>query len=117
MAIRATSAYAPIRLHRAVASRAIVNIRRLVLDVDKAVGMPSIVEIAEAIERVSGTEGVNIAVTEIDVETVGMEITVEGTDIDFTSLERAIEKVGAALHSVDEIAVGSRIVEHVPRSR
>jgi hypothetical protein len=94
-----------------------VNIRRLLLDVDKALEIPSILEIAEAIEGVGGVEGANITVTDIDVETVGMEITVEGENVDFPELEATIVKVGAALHSIDEIVVGRRVVERVPRSR
>jgi uncharacterized protein len=94
-----------------------MNIRRLLLDVDKAIEMPTILEIAEVVEGVNGVDGANITVTDIDVETVGMEITVEGEHIDYPALVEAIEKVGAALHSIDEIAVGNRVVEHVPRSR
>jgi uncharacterized protein len=37
-----------------------MNIRRLVLDVDKAIGRPSIVEIAEAIANIKGIEACNI---------------------------------------------------------
>lgn len=89
----------------------------MLLDVDKARETPSILEIAEAIDAVPGVDGFNITVTDIDVETVGMEMTVEGDDIDFEALDLAITRVGAALHSIDEIVVGSRIVERVPRSR
>lgn len=94
-----------------------MNIRRLLLDVDKAIDRPSILQIAEALENVRGVEGVNVTVTDIDVETVGMEVTVEGEDIDFPGLEDAIERVGAALHSIDEVVVGQRVVDRVPRSR
>ncbi|MDA8286023.1 MAG: DUF211 domain-containing protein [Actinomycetota bacterium] len=94
-----------------------MNIRRLLLDVDKALEIPSILEIAEAIEGVKGVEGANITVTDIDTETVGMEVTIEGDHINYTDVERAIVKVGAALHSIDEIVVGGRMVERVPRSR
>lgn len=94
-----------------------MNIRRILLDVDKALEIPSILEIAEAIEGVSGVEGANITVTDIDVETVGMEVTVEGDNINFDELKEAIVRVGAALHSIDEIVVGTRIIERVPRSR
>jgi uncharacterized protein len=94
-----------------------VNIRRLLLDVDKAVERPSLLEIAEVIEKVPGVEGANITVNDIDAETIGMEVTVEGEHIDYPALEEAITKVGAALHSVDEVVVGNRTVEHVPRSR
>jgi hypothetical protein len=51
-----------------------MNLRRLVLDVDKAIARPTLIDMAEAIERVAGVEGFNITVTEIDVETVGTNI-------------------------------------------
>ena len=94
-----------------------MNIRRMQLDVDKAVARPDLLELAEAIDAVSGVEAINITVTEIDIETVGMEVTVEGESIDAAQLVRAIEKAGAAVHSVDEVVVGSRIIERVPRTR
>jgi uncharacterized protein len=74
-------------------------------------------ELAEAIDGVPGVEAVNITVTDIDIETVGTEVTVEGDNIDVAALTAAIEKAGAALHSFDEIVVGTRIVERVPRAR
>ena len=53
-----------------------MNIRRLVLDVDKAISKPTVPELAEAICRVEGVEAVNITVTEIDIETVGFNVTI-----------------------------------------
>jgi hypothetical protein len=94
-----------------------MNIRRLVLDVDKAIRQPELIKIAEAIEEVAGIEGVNITVTEIDIETIGMNITVEGIQIDHEVLIRAIESTGAVVHSIDELAVGDRLIEGVPRQR
>jgi hypothetical protein len=94
-----------------------MNIRRMQLDVDKAIARPDLLELADAIEMVSGVEGLNITVCEIDLETVGLEVTVEGEQIDAQGLIKAIEKVGAAVHSIDELVVGSRIVERVPRTR
>jgi uncharacterized protein len=85
-----------------------MNIRRMQLDVDKAVARPDLLELAEAIDAVSGVEATNITVTEIDIETVGMEVTVEGECIDAAQLVRAIEKAGAAVHSVDEFKCASR---------
>jgi uncharacterized protein len=73
--------------------------------------------LAAAIERVGGVEGVNVTVTEIDLETVGMDITVEGTEIDHVALLARIEQAGAVVHSVDQACVGERIVEGVVRSR
>lgn len=94
-----------------------MNVRCLQLDVDKAIARPDILELAGAIEAVPGVQGVNITVTDIDLETVGTEVTVEGDNIDVPALVSAIEEVGAAVHSFDEIVVGNRIVERVARVR
>lgn len=94
-----------------------MNIRRLQLDVDKAIARPDLLELAATIDSVSGVEALNITVSEIDLETVGLEVTVEGDSIDATQLIQRIEKAGAAVHSIDEIVVGERIIERVPRTR
>jgi uncharacterized protein len=94
-----------------------MNIRRLVLDVDKAVSRPSVIDIAKAIEESPNVEGVNVTVTEIDIETVGMEITIEGQKLNYDTIVKAIESTGAVVHSVDELATGSRVVERVSRKR
>lgn len=94
-----------------------MNVRRLQLDIDKAVARPALLDLAEVIDAVAGVEAVNITVTDIDVETMGTEVTVEGDNIDTGALFTAIEKIGAALHSIDEIVVGERIVNRVPRVR
>jgi hypothetical protein len=94
-----------------------VKIRRLLLDVDKAVARPSVVELARAIGAAVGVEAVNVTVTEIDVETVGMNVTVEGDAVDYDAVVAAIEAAGAVVHSVDEVVVGSRTIETVERRR
>jgi hypothetical protein len=94
-----------------------VNIRRLVLDVDKAIARPSVIEIAEAISSCNGVEALNITVSEIDVETVGMEVTIEGENLNYQQILKAIESTGAAFHSLDQIICGERIIEHVKRQR
>ena len=94
-----------------------MNVRRLQLDVDKAVQRPDLLELAEAIDGVPGVEAVNITVTDIDIETVGTEVTIEGDGIDIPALVAAIEKAGAALHSIDEVVVGNRIIDRIPRAR
>lgn len=94
-----------------------VNVRRLQLDVDKAVARPDLLDLAQAISVVSGVEAINITVTDIDVETMGTEVTIEGDNIDVNGVFTAIEKTGAALHSIDEIVAGDRIINRVPRIR
>jgi uncharacterized protein len=94
-----------------------MNIRQLLLDVDKAVARPSLIEIARAIDVCRGVEAVNITVEEIDIETVGMNITIEGDKLDFDEITKAIESTGAVVHSLDEIAIGQRIIPRIARVR
>ena len=94
-----------------------MKIRRLALDVDKAVKNPSVVELAKAVQDARGVEAVNITVTEIDLETVGMDVTVEGEEIDYEALIKAIESAGAVVNSIDQIAAGSRTIEGATRQR
>ncbi len=94
-----------------------MKIRRILLDVDKAIARPAIVDLAQQIDSVAGVQAVNITVTEIDIETVGMNVTIEGDDIDYAALIKAIEDAGAVVNSIDQIVTGDRIVEAVKRTR
>jgi hypothetical protein len=94
-----------------------MNIRRLVLDVDKALARPSLIEIAQAISTCAGVESVNITVTEIDVQTVGTDIAIEGQGLRYEAILEAIESTGAVVHSIDQLACGERIIERVERTR
>lgn len=102
---------------RKVAVELKMNIRRLVLDVDKAISRPTILEIGDAIETVPGVAGFNITVTEIDIETVGMDVTIEGEQMSYEALVKAIEKTGAVVHSIDQLVAGTQVVERVKRER
>jgi uncharacterized protein len=94
-----------------------MNIRQLLLDVDKAVVRPSLLEIAAAIDECNGVEAINITVEEIDIETVGMNVTIEGDSMDYKEITKAIESTGAVVHSLDHIAIGQRIIPHIVRIR
>jgi len=87
------------------------------MDVDMAVKRPSLIDLAQAISQCAGVEAVNITVEEIDVEIVGMDVTIEGARLDYDTLIQAIESVGAVVHSVDQIVAGDRLIERVPRVR
>ena len=89
----------------------------MLLDVDKAIQQPEIIDIAEAIDAVRGVTGLNITVTEIDVQTVGMDVTVVGEGLDVSALIRAIESTGAVVNSIDELAAGEQLVEPIARQR
>ena len=94
-----------------------MNVRRITMDVDKAVQRPDLVDLAGAIDAVAGVSAFNITVGNIDIETVSMDITVEGERLDVGAIVKAIENAGAAMHSIDEIVVGDHIVELVRRTR
>jgi hypothetical protein len=94
-----------------------LNVRRFVIDVDKALKTPTLIEIAEAIHSCTGVQSSNITVTEVDQETMGTNITIEGEGLNYEEIVRAIEHSGAVVHSLDQVVSGERILEHVPRSR
>lgn len=94
-----------------------MNIRRLVLDVDKAIIRPSLLELGRAIESVKGVQGVNITVNEIDLETVGTNVTIEREEMGYQEIEKAIEDVGCVVHSIDQLVSGSKLVEQIRRER
>jgi len=87
-------------------------IRRLVLDVLKPHN-PNVVELSEALSHLEGVEGVNIIIYEIDQKVENVKIIVAGSSIDFESIKKKLEEMGATIHSVDEVAAGKRIVEEV----
>lgn len=94
-----------------------LNIRRLGLDVDKPAANPSIVELAHAIAAVPGVEALNVTVTEIDLETVGMDVAIEGSSLDYDKILQAIEATGAVVHSIDELAAGECLIARSERRR
>jgi len=87
-------------------------IRRLVLDVLKP-HKPSVVELSLALSNMEGIEGVNVLVYEIDQQVENVKVIIAGNSIDFDVVRKKLEEMGATIHSVDEVAAGSRIVEEV----
>ena len=90
-----------------------MNIRRIVLDVGKSLARPTFVELLNAIDTVPGVEAVNESVTEMDMETMGISITVEGNNIDYAELIDKIERSGSGVYVVDQIAIGKRLIENI----
>ena len=87
-------------------------IRRLVLDVLKPHN-PGIVELSKELSALDGVEGVNIVTYEIDQKVENVKIILGGTNINFERVKKKLESQGAAIHSVDEVAAGTRIIEEV----
>ncbi|MGC9105947.1 MAG: DUF211 domain-containing protein [Thermoprotei archaeon] len=94
-----------------------MTIRRLVLDVLKPIRGVSIIDLAEKLSSLKGVEGVNISVTDMDVETMGLMVVIEGTDIDFESVKNVLEESGAAIHSIDEVASGKVLISSAKKEK
>lgn len=88
------------------------NLRRIVLDVLKPYE-PNIVEMAQEVANMNGVEGVNITLYEIDHQVENAKVTVEGNGLAYQELKAVIEKNGATIHSIDEVAAGRSLIEDV----
>ena len=86
-------------------------LRRIVLDILKPIKGLSIIDVGREIASLPGIDGVNITVREIDVETVTLSMTIEGEDIDFSSVKDKLEELGCIIHSIDQVVAGKRLVE------
>ncbi len=88
------------------------EIKRLVLDVLKP-HQPSIVELSKRLSDLDGVMGVNCTLDEVDQETESVKITIEGSHISYEEVEEAIRDSGAAIHSIDSVSTGKKLVEEV----
>jgi len=86
------------------------RLRRIVLDVLKP-HEPSIMELSKAIGRLTGVDGVDISVFEIDKKVENVKITVEGPDINFDDVEKIIIENGGTIHSIDKVSTGRKLIE------
>jgi hypothetical protein len=86
------------------------KIRRLVLDTLKP-HEPGIIELADRLSDLDGVAAVNISIYEIDRKVENAKITVEGQAVSYSAVLATIEELGGAVHSVDEVAAGERIID------
>jgi len=86
------------------------KIRRLVLDTLKPYE-PSIIDIASQLSELPGISAVNISIYEIDRRVENAKITIEGEDISYPLVEALIGEMGGAIHSIDEVVAGTKIIE------
>jgi hypothetical protein len=85
---------------------------RIVLDILKP-HEPNIPSFAKFLSQLSGVDGVNITLMEIDKETENVKITMQGDDLNFQEISDAIEEYGGSIHSVDEVVAGKKLIEEV----
>jgi len=87
-----------------------VRIKRLVLDVLKPLE-PSVIEFAKQLASLKGVDGVNFVVYEVDRNTETVKVTIEGKNLNFKKIKEVIESLNGAVHSIDEVVAGRKIVE------
>ncbi|MDD5172219.1 MAG: DUF211 domain-containing protein [Candidatus ainarchaeum sp.] len=85
------------------------TIRRLVLDVMVPLNVPSS-EVALKLSKLSGVDGVDLLVTEVEHRIEKAKITVEGENINLDAVRTLLDKAGASLQGVDRISCGKRVV-------
>ena len=78
--------------------------RRLVLDVLKP-HQPNALDFSSTLADLGGDYRVKLTVTEVDKKTESTIVIIEGADINFESIQTAIEKMGASVHTIDEVEV------------
>ena len=80
------------------------TIRKLVLDVLKP-HKPNALEFAVTLAEQGVDYRVQLTVTEMDEKTESTVLVITGQDIEFKAIEEAIKRMGASLHSIDEVEV------------
>jgi|YelNatPaOPRAMG01_1025707.scaffolds.fasta_scaffold04774_4 hypothetical protein len=88
-----------------------MGLKKLVLDVLKPIREPTLVTLAKNLSKVNGVREISIVVSEMDVETVTLVVTINGDDIDYEEVENTLRELGVALHSVDEVVFESEVTE------
>ncbi len=80
------------------------KIRRLILDVLKP-HQPNIVDFASCLADLASDYRIKITVTAVDKMTENILLGIEGSDLQFDNIREEIQKMGASVHSIDEVDV------------
>ncbi len=81
-----------------------IAVKRLVLDVLKP-HQPAPLEFCQEIARLGAGYRVSLTVEEWDENTQTLRLEVSGPGLDMAAIERALTRMGASLHSVDQVEV------------
>ncbi|MEM2210600.1 MAG: DUF211 domain-containing protein [Nitrososphaerales archaeon] len=81
-----------------------VSIKRLIIDSLKP-RETSILDLSKALATIEGVDEVDIVVTEVDVKTETIKLTIRGSNIDYDAVCKKMSELGATIRSVDEINV------------
>lgn len=86
------------------------KIRRIVLDVLKP-HEPTIIELSQRLASLSGVDGVNISIYEVDRKVENAKITVEGVTLSYEEILSVVEDAGGTVHSIDEAVAGKVVID------
>lgn len=86
------------------------TIRRVVLDVLKP-HEPKIIPFTKELSDSEDVTGITAKLVEIEENVRTIRVTIEGEDIDMDAIEAQINDLGGSVHSIDEVSVGTEIVE------
>ncbi len=84
----------------------VVNIKRMVIDAMKP-RETTILDLSKALCEGRGVDKVDIMVTEVDVKTETVKLTLRGSNIDYDKVSCIMEENGAIIRSVDEANVST----------
>lgn len=90
-----------------------MTLRRLVLDV-LIPHDPSLLSFSQLITDVTSVDAATVSLVERDTEVQNVKITLEGSDIEYDTIDAAISDAGGTIHSVDQVSCGEYIVTEPP---
>ena len=82
-------------------------IRRVVLDVLKPHD-PDLVEFTSQLYETGAVDTVTGTLVEIDENVKTIEVEIEGSELEYAVLKRAIEDLGGSIHSIDQVVCSER---------
>jgi hypothetical protein len=88
---------------------------RIVLDVLKP-HVPNALEFAKAIADNNTGCQVTVTVVEVDEKTESTMITIEGNEIVYEQIVDTVTNLGGSIHSIDEVTVSNKSVNHTNHS-
>ena len=81
-----------------------IHIRRVLIEALKP-RETLLVELSQAICSVNGVEECDIVVTDVDVKTETIKLTVRGPNIEYEGISKIMQEYGMSIKGVDEVSV------------
>jgi len=81
-----------------------IHIRRVLIEALKA-RETSLVELSQAICSVNGIEECDVVVTDVDVKTETIKLTVRGANIEYSGIVKILQENGVSIKGIDEVSV------------